>query len=244
MRRLWVRRLGDLALVATLLGAAACASAPARQGAAHTEPSAGYAFAPWTDQAYVYRIGAGDGLALRFLVNPDLNAEIVVGPDGRAALPLLTTVRLQGMTIDEANQALSRYYGAVLRQPQVQTLVTSYAAGQVYVGGEVRQPGAVAIRGPMRASQAIMSAGGFQETAGAGKVALLRQRPEDGRVMLLPLDMKSALRAQDGTDVTVQPGDVIFVPRSSLSEVNLFVRQFTGALPFTLNYSVNRNGAF
>jgi protein involved in polysaccharide export with SLBB domain len=96
----------------------------------------------------------------------------------------------------------------------------------------------------MRASQAIMSAGGFQETAGAGKVALLRQRPEDGRVMLLPLDMKSALRAQDGTDVTVQPGDVIFVPRSSLSEVNLFVRQFTGALPFTLNYSVNRNGAF
>lgn len=234
-----------LAAFATLAFLAGCVGAPRAAAPAAAAIDAPYAFAPWSDREYAYRLSAGDEIALRFLVNPDLNTQVLVGPDGRAVLPLVSSVPVAGLTAMEVDQVLSEAYSGVLRRPQVQTLIVSYAGAQIYVGGEVRQPGALQIRGQMRASQAVMAAGGFQETAGVAKVAVLRRRVSDGRIMLRVVDMKATLRGEDGADVMLMPGDLIFVPRSAISEVNLFVRQFiTGALPFSFNYSINRGANY
>jgi len=243
VKGLWViRGLVVLTALAFLGGCAGAPSAPPPPQAAVDAP---YAFAAWSDREYAYRLSAGDEIALRFLVNPDLNTQVLVGPDGRAVLPLVSSVPVAGLTADEVDQVLTQAYAGVLRRPQVQTLIVSYAGAQIYVGGEVRQPGALQIRGQMRASQAVMAAGGFQETAGVGKVAVLRRRVSDGRIMLRVVDMKATLRGEDGSDVMLMPGDLVFVPRSAISEVNLFVRQFiTGALPFSFNYSINRGANY
>ena len=66
----------------------------------------------------------------------------------------------------------------MLRNPQVQISVSTYGASQIYVGGEVKTPGVVQIRGEMNTAQAIFAAGGFAETAGTGKVVVLRRVAE------------------------------------------------------------------
>lgn len=232
----WLRVL-SLSVAVTVAGCAAT-PAPNRLDAARNEEPA---FASWTSEDYRYRIGPGDELSVRFVVNPDLNATVVIGPDGRGVFPLISAQDVAGLTAEEANALLSRAYAAVLRAPQVETLVAGYGASQIYVGGEVRDPGVKAIKGRLTVVQAIMSAGGFQETARTGRVVVIRQRPGDPRLLMRTIDVRDNLNGKGGDDFAVLPGDLIFVPRSAITEINRFVRQYvTGVLPFNFNYSINR----
>ena len=230
-----------------LLLLAACVADRPYDGAPRSGPYGGgdAAYAPptyanWTDDDYRYRLAAGDELALHFLVNPDLNAPVVIGPDGRGVFPLIGSVKVAGMTVDEASRAVTAAYAGALRQPAAEVLVTAYGSAQIYVGGEVHEPGVHPIKGALTVGQAIMTAGGFQPTARTGMVAVIRQRPGDPRVLMRMVDMKSLLAkgAGDGADFTVLPGDLVFVPRSKIAEVDLFVQQYiTGAVPFSTSLS-------
>jgi hypothetical protein len=56
------------------------------------------------------------------------------------------------------------------------------------------------------------------------------------------IDVDGALKGAPGADMRVLPGDVVFVPRSSIAEVDRIVQQYvTNALPFTMNYQLNDN---
>ena len=189
-------------------------------------------YADWSDSDYRYRISAGDELSLRFLLNPDLNTGVQVGPDGRGVFPLISSVKVAEMTVEEANGLLSQAYSQILRRPDVQVMITTYGSSQVYVGGEVRTPGVYPIRGQLTPAQAVMMAGGLATTARLGKVAIIRQRP-NGQMLMKEVDLQAYLtKGQGFGPFTILPGDLIFVPRSSIAEVDRFVDQYiTGLLP-------------
>ena len=228
-------RLSALFSVCALLSLGACAVRQVAEDQLPVEQT-------WTPEDYKYRIGAGDELGLRFPLNPDLNAQVTVGPDGRGVFPLVSGVTLSGLTVEEANATLSKAYGKVLRAPLVEMLIYNYASGQVYVAGEVKLPGARAIRGEMTVAQVINDVGGVLETSRQDKVVLLRHR-KDGHVLMRTVDLRALYRGKIDEDVRVLPGDVIFVPRSQIVEVNRIVRQYiTNVLPFTMNYNLNPSG--
>ena len=204
-------------------------------------------YAEWSDQDYRYRLGPGDQLALRFLVNPDLNGPATIGPDGRGVFPLISSVKVADLTAEEANAVLTDAYAQILRRPQVEVLITAYGAAQIYIGGEVRNPGVLPIKGQLTTAQAVMSAGGLLPTARTGRIVVLRER-SDGQLLRQEIDLKAYLtKAQGRTDFAILPGDLIFVPRSKIAEVDLFVDQYiNGLLPFSrsVGYSVNRGSRF
>jgi protein involved in polysaccharide export with SLBB domain len=74
----------------------------------------------WSADDYKYRIGAGDELGIRFPLNPDLNFQLTVGPDGRGAFPLISATKVAGLTVEEANATLSKAFGAYLSVPIVE----------------------------------------------------------------------------------------------------------------------------
>lgn len=72
-----------------------------------------------------YRLGIGDGLALKFLLNPELNTELTIRPDGKILLPLIGEVPAAGLTLAELRQSISgrlqdfirrTRYGEVLKE--------------------------------------------------------------------------------------------------------------------------------
>lgn len=196
----------------------------------------------WQADDYKYRIGAGDELGVRFPINPDLNTQVTVGPDGRGVFPLISGYRVSGKTIEQIDADLTAAYATVLRKPLVQTQIYNYAAGQVYVMGEVEQPGARPIRGELTIAQAIAASGGFKPTARTGKVVVLRRRAGDGRALMRTVDVSDALRGAESANLRILSGDVVFVPRSAIAEVNRVVQQYiTNALPFSMNYQLNNN---
>ena len=192
---------------------------------------------PWAGTGYAYRIGAGDELALRFIVTPDLNAPVTVGPDGSAVFPLISSFPVSGLTAPQLNAILTRRYAAVLRNPEVQVLVTAYASSQIYVSGEVRTPGVFAVKGQLTVAQAVATAGGLADTARTGKIVLLRQRPGEARPLVRVIDLDTLYRhGADDDPGPVLPGDLIFVPKSRVAEVDLVVDQYINrTLPFSRN---------
>lgn len=225
---------------------------PQAQPAYAPPPSAqtrwGGTYADWTADDYRYRLGPGDELALRFLINPDLNGQVIIGPDGRGIFPLVSGVKVADLTVEQANQVLTEAYAQVLRAPQVEVLVNSYGSAQVFVGGEVKEPGVKPVKGQLTPAQAVMIAGGPLSTARTGRVVVIRQRP-GGRILMKDIDLKAYLAGggATGDGFAVLPGDLVFVPRSKISEVDLFVEQYIkGVLPFSpsFGYSINRGRTY
>lgn len=189
-----------------------------------------------------YRLGAGDAVAIVYPYNSELNFEGTVGPDGRLTLPLIGSVPVAGLTADDAGARI----GEALRRERIvadarpSLTIRTYGAS-VFVGGEVRTPGAVRLAGPMDAMRAIIMAGGVLDTAKSKKVVVIRQMP-DGTASLRYVDLRAYVKAGGaGQDEPLRSQDVVFVPRSSVAEANLWIEQHINRmLPFSrsLNFNV------
>ena len=105
----------------------------------------------------------------------------------------------------------------------------------LYVMGEVKKPGAMGLLRPVNLVTAIANAGGFTETADETAVLVLRPRP-DFNYDYWTFDLKRGLLSEEQQGrFSLQGNDVVYVARSQIADVNLFVRQFIrGLLPFEL----------
>jgi protein involved in polysaccharide export with SLBB domain len=128
----------------------------------------------------------------------------------------------------EINQA----YSHELKNPSATVHVQNMPSRQVFVQGQVNHPGAFALQPGMTALQAIATAGGHTEDASMSDVVLIR-RDACGRVDGSKLDLASASKAPEkGDDVMLMPHDTLVVPRSTIANVDLFVKQYIrGVLP-------------
>lgn len=76
------------------------------------------------------------------------------------------------------------------------------------------------------------------------QVVLIRRSAED-RPMLRTVNLQGFLSgAEAGADVPLRAGDIVFVPRSRLAEVGLWVDQaINRSIPFSrsFSYAINRN---
>lgn len=202
-------------------------------------------FATWSNEVPAHRLAAGDEFDLRFLLNPELNdAKLVIGPDGRATVPLLGAVQASGLTVPEFRQQLQVAYASKLRVAELDVVVRTYASSRIFVGGEVKTPGVLPLQGPTDALQGVLMAGGFLPTARSDEVVLIRRGP-DRVPMLRTLNLlRYAGSASAGDDLPLQPSDVIYVPKASIAEFNLFVDQYLNqALPFQRSLNYNLGGA-
>lgn len=202
--------------------------------------------APAVDEAPPdYRIARGDELNFRFFYAPELNTTATVRSDGRLALPLIGELRVEGQTLAALSAAVERLMSAQVRRPQVVINVQGSSSQRVFVGGEVARPGMQPLLGPLSLVQAVMVAEGLKDSAQPRHVILMRRGPQGERQVRV-VDLEAALSGRDASqDVSLQPYDVVMVPRSGISDLNLWVDQYIRrVLPFSLgfSYTVNRNG--
>jgi protein involved in polysaccharide export with SLBB domain len=150
----------------------------------------------------------------------------------------------EGKTTEQLAGELNTLYGKELRKPEVTVIGRAFASQRVLVGGEVQLPGVYGMTGRIGVLQAAILAGGFRETARLDRIALVRRGPGD-KPMLRVVDVQAILEGTgDGGDVPLMPYDVVFVPRTTIAEVDLWVEQYiTRVLPFSrsFSYSINRN---
>lgn len=196
--------------------------------------------------AYVYRVSPGDELNFRFFYTPSLNTTATVRADGRLALPLAGELPVAGLTTAELSTRIETALSATVRRPQVTVNVMGTGSQRIFVGGEVSKPGVQPMLGGLSVLQALSVAEGLKDTAQPRHALVMRRGPQ-GERQVLKVDLAAALSGRDpAQDLALQPLDVLIVPRSGVSDMNLWIDQYIRRmLPFNtgFSYTINRNGA-
>jgi len=165
-----------------------------------------------------YEIGRGDNIRIVVFQNPDLTVETRVTENGTISYPLVGTVKVGGLTIPAAEQAIAKALsaGGFIQKPQVNIFVLKNLGNQVSVLGWVQRPG----RYPLetfntKISEMMAIAGGVitgsVETPGGADIIILTGT-RDGKPFRKEIDIPGMfLDDKLENDIVVAGGDVIYV---------------------------------
>jgi polysaccharide export outer membrane protein len=195
--------LETLALAALVLAPAAAAA----QAPANRETPAVSNVRPWANDEY--RLGPGDKLRVEVYREAQLSQSLQVRPDGKITLPLVGDVSAAGKTPLELRDALATSLKEYVTNPVVTVIVQEATAAQVYVIGEVANPGTLVMQGPMTVLQALAQVGGLREFADRDDIRILRKTTTGLRT--IDFDYKKAIKGEAET-MFLQPGDTVVVP--------------------------------
>jgi polysaccharide export outer membrane protein len=156
-----------------------------------------------------YRLAIGDKLRVEVYKDPQLSQSLQVRPDGKITLPLIGDLAAAGMTSIELRDRIAGALKEYVTNPVVTVIVVETIPPVVYVMGEVTNPGAVPLHGPMSVLQALAMAGGFRDFANTKNIRVLRRSPRG--VQTIGFNYKDAVKG-DGNSITLQPGDTVIVP--------------------------------
>jgi protein involved in polysaccharide export with SLBB domain len=231
----------------SLAGLAGCAAPLSSPGGLHMGPRPTQAFEPipyatWGEDEPGYRLYPGDVLDIAVPSAPELARTVTVQPDGRITLPLIPQPMVADRSVPELQAILSQAYASQLRYPQVEVTVKQSTPLKVFVGGEVDKPGVYDMPGDIDAVQAVTMAGGFKISAKTTQVVIIR-RGSGGRPMMRVANLKEAIfNPGRGDAVPLRRFDIVFVPRSTIAEVGVFVQQYLrDTIPIQFTYAVNGN---
>ena len=220
------------------------ASGPASTNAPQAQPTP----ALGTD---AYIIGPGDVLELKLFDAPDLSGKLEVLNDGSVPLPLIGSVRLSGLTLQQATLWVQTLMGQQLLRPDLQLRVSKPRPIRVSLVGQVERPGiyslslsenvqteggpTTSISGLPTVVDAIQKAGGITQKANLRDVILQRRLPgiqseyKQARLNLLEL----VFDGNQSQNPYLFDGDVIRISRADetpeeaieLASVNLSPQQ-------------------
>jgi len=215
-----------LAILALVFGFACAGRTPIRAPAVSETPLPPVEWRP-------YRIQIDDQLDVKFWGNAELDQGVRVRPDGMISMPYVDDVRAAGLTPAELDAQLTRRYSEELTLPELTVIVTEAGGLSVYLGGEIGNSGSLRLVEGMTLLQAIQEAGDFLVTSRRQQVLLIRSMP-DGQRVARSVDLRPVISGQDpSADVSLRPNDIIFVPRTRISNVSLFIDQYlSSVIPF------------
>jgi polysaccharide export outer membrane protein len=175
-----------------------------------------------------YLIQVGDVLDLRLILNPELNEEVTVRPDGHISTTVVNDEVAYGRTVPDLTSALNADYSHELKNPRLSVIVKSFAPTRIYVGGEVANPGEFVTVGPnLTLSQALARAGGVKMMTGDEDRIFIIRRGDGDEPQFFSVRYQDVMWGKDSTaDVRLAPYDVVYVPRAGVAEVYKFFNQY------------------
>lgn len=191
---------------------------------------------PTEERQQDYVLQVNDSLDIKFPYESQLNELVTIRPDGKISLQLIDEINAAGLTSAQLDEALSKRYSRVLYKPEITVIVREFTGQQIYIGGEVKEPGTVALKGKMTVLEAIFIAGGFSETAEPKSVIVISRSANNTR-SVRQVDIGKVLAGTTGEqELLVRPYDVIYIPKTAVAEVNKFVDQYIRKMiPINLN---------
>jgi polysaccharide biosynthesis/export protein len=166
-----------------------------------------------------YRLQPSDVLELEYEYTPEYNQTVTVGPDGTVTLRLVGTVKVGGLSLDEATSAIKAKASVPLNNPELSLTLKEFVKPHFTIYGEVQKPGVYDMHGGVTVLQAIAISGGQKETSKQTQVVLLRKVSGD-------MAEVKVINTADGVreDFALKPDDMIIVPKNKLGKVEPYVR--------------------
>ena len=222
-------RLGFAACVGLLLTlVAGCHQPGARVEVAASQPAGELVGTPFDPGAEAkYELYPGDKLMIRYPTDPTLDQEVRIRSDGFISLAYVGDVQAARLSPADLARELNTRYTGVLKKADVTVIVLDEAGRRIYLGGQVRAPGALPLHANQSLTQAIFEAGGVTMQARTDEVIVIRRGSEATYVLKANL---GRILAGAEPDVRLAPFDVIHVPETAITRVDQFVDQYFNSL--------------
>lgn len=233
------RRAGSVLAIVAHLGVLAPSPDVFAQSPAAVSPAARPSLSPPPGTRSLpsgdsYLLGAGDQLEISFIspAYANLGGGFELLNDGSTSLPMLGSVVLEGLTVNQASRWLTGLYARYLRDPSLNLQVRQPRAMQVSVVGEVENPGLYLLSARGESSQVegqeasvpglptvvtlLQKAGGITLNANLTDVRLRRRIPgDDGQLKEIQLDLVALLQRGDKRqNPFLFDGDTVLISRA------------------------------
>lgn len=167
-------------------------------------------FAP-ADQVPVtpdYVLGPGDEIVVRTWGHSSFNGRLTVDRTGAIYIPQVGSIHVAGEHFTDLQPQLQRELGRVYRNFGLAVNLGQLRSIQVFVLGEAQHPGAYTVSALSTAFNALLVSGGPTPQGSLRQIEIRRAGQ-----LLTKLDLYDfALRGDKSKDVSLQSGDVIFIP--------------------------------
>jgi len=163
-----------------------------------------------TNVTEVITLREGDVLKISFPANANLNTTQPIRRDGMISMPLVGEVKAVGKTPTELEKDLADLYSTQLLSKEITVEVQS-SSFPVYVSGSVLRPGKVISDHPITALEAVMEAGGYDNTkANLKGVTIIRHEGNSTRNYIV--NLKRVVDGKPSESFYLKPGDIVIVP--------------------------------
>lgn len=144
----------------------------------------------------------------------------LVGPDGTVTLGTYGSVKVVGMTLEQARMALEAHLSQFLETPEVSVDVFSYNSKVYYVIAEGAGLGDTVTRFPVMGNETVLDAisniNGLTQVS-SKRIWIARPTPHTNEIQLLPVDWQAiTATGSPATNYQVLPGDRIFIAEDKL----------------------------
>ncbi len=155
-----------------------------------------------------YVLGPGDSLKVQLFGKDNRNLSLRVSRSGEITFPELGPIVVAGLRFEDVRSLIEKRVAKEMLGVQVNVTLGQLRSIQVFVLGDVNQPGAYTVSSLSTVTNALFSSGGISPVGSLRRVQLKRAGQ-----LIRQLDLYDfLLRGDSSADARLQPGDVIFIP--------------------------------
>ena len=175
----------------------------------------------FADREPLYHLQASDQLDLSYRYTPEYDETLQVQPDGYVTLKLIGSIKVAGLTLDEARSRVLEGLRTRLNDPDITLTLKDFVRPSYVVAGQVGTPGKYELHGGVTAVEAIAIAGGFKDVAKHSQVILFRRVNADlAQTKLLDIKrLTNPAHPHLEEDAKLQPGDLLVIPKNRVSKI-------------------------
>lgn len=153
-----------------------------------------------------YIVGPGDEIKILLWGRINAQYDLVIDRDGNIMMPQVGPLQIAGMRFEEMKDFLTEQAGQIVGA-NINITMGSLKSVQVFVLGEVREPGSYSLGSFSTITSALLAAGGPTEIGSLRKIQLKRNNKD-----IVEMDFYDfLLKGNKQQDQVLQSGDVIFV---------------------------------
>ena len=203
-----------------------------------------------SQDTFRYTLGAGDNIKIDVFNVPELSGVQSIAPDGTINIALIGAVKLEGLSLEEANALLKERLNPFLVRNIVNVSLVSPRPLNIAIIGEVNRPGprflsyigtGGATTSAATLTRALETASGITSRADISNIQISRRDGASGR-RIIKVNLQALLEKGDiSQDVRILDGDSILVPplqQAALSQSRLVSNSTFSPDTFTIQVAI------
>lgn len=199
----------------------------------------------------------GDEISIAIYRHAELSRRLIIPPEGYFFYPLVGEIKVEGKNLKQVREIIAAKLSKYIVNPQVEVALVStevpkmivdpqvsievvgFGGQKIFVLGEVKSPGVFLADGQIGVLEAITKAGGPTLDAKQESILLIRGGMNNPKPELITLNLKNFWEEGGAlSNIILKRDDVIYVPRTFISNVDRFFQHL--AIALTPLYTLER----